>query len=237
LSLEVEQLKAGYTNDVPVLNGVSLKAVKGRVTLVIGPNGSGKSTLLKAIFGTVPWKTGSVEYNGESILGKKPKEILNLGIAYIPQDNLLFPHLTVRENLWIAGKVAGLREEVIEDRIEKLSMDLSFVSKKSNARAGDMSGGEQKLIALVRGLVLNVGLLLLDEPVATLSPKLVQAYLENLVELKESGVTILIVEQNVRGALTIADFVYMMQDGYVRDAGNREEIEPRLDSIVRSWLA
>jgi len=237
LSLEVEQLRAGYANDIPILNGVSLRIPRGKITLVIGPNGSGKSTLLRAIFGIVPWRSGLITYNGESIIDKKPREILNRGIAYIPQDSLLFPRLTVRENLLIAGKVVRLPESVIEDRLRKLPMELALFDKKAHSQAGDASGGEQKLIALARAMVLDARLLLLDEPTAALAPKLAHDYLGNLVRLKESGAAVLMVEQNVREALRIADYVYIMQTGCVTDEGSGEEIESRLDSIVRSWLA
>ena len=237
LSLQVEKLKAGYVADIPILNEISLGVQEGRITLVIGPNGSGKSTLLKAIFGAVPWKSGTVTYSGESITNKKPREILNRGIAYIPQDGSLFPRLTVKENLLIAGKVAGLDEKTIMDRVAALPEEFSSVVRKADAQAGDASGGEQKLIAIARAMVLNTKLLLLDEPTAALAPKLAGAYLDKLTKLKESGVTILIVEQNVREALKIADYVYVMQTGLVADRGERKEIESRLDSIVRSWLA
>lgn len=237
LSLEVERLKAGYATDIPILDDVSLKARRGEITLVIGPNGSGKSTLLKAIFGTIPWRSGSVLFEGENIGDKKPRELLSRGITYIPQDGSLFPRLTVRENLLIAGKVVGLSEETIMDRIKGLPSGFSSLIVKASTKAGDASGGEQRLIALARAMVLDARFSLLDEPTAALAPRLVHAYFDRLVELRARGVTILMVEQNAREALRIADYVYVMQTGHVTDQGSREEIDSRLPAIVRSWLA
>lgn len=211
--LEIRGLQAGYW-DFPILRGVSLSVPKDGLVTVIGPNGSGKSTLLKAIYGLTRFSTGDVIFHSgdrsASLLGLEPFEIADLGINYVPQLDRVFRDLSVEENLEVG---AVLRPKTFDDALKRVFGWFPVLSGLLRRRAGTLSGGQQGMLALARALMSSPSLLLLDEPSAGLAPKLVTEVFEKIGEIRKSGISILIVEQNARQMLAISDYGYVLDDG------------------------
>lgn len=208
--LEVSGLESGY-GDVQVLRGVELRVERDEIVCVIGPNGAGKSTLLKTVYGLVPAQAGSVRLEGKEITGTRPDRLTRSGLNFVPQLDNVFPSLSVAENLKV-GALAVPRPERGEAlaRVEEL---FPIVRERSRQRAGTLSGGQRKLVALARALVTRPSLLLLDEPSAGLAPQAVATVFEKLTEICDLGIGIVMVEQNARRALALA------HRGYVLDLG------------------
>jgi neutral amino acid transport system ATP-binding protein len=222
--LEVRELHAGY-GEVDVLQGVSLTVPPGAIVAVIGPNGAGKSTLLKAIYGLLPPRAGTVALrrNGgaEEIAGRKPHELTRLGLNYVPQLDNVFPSLSVLENLEIGAVTRGRRRREAVERTLEL---FPFLRQRRRQRAGTLSGGERKQLALARALVTEPDLLLLDEPSAALAPLLVDAVFETLARINAAGVALVLVEQNARRSLAMADYGYVLETGRNRFQGPGAEL-------------
>lgn len=213
--LRLESVTAGYT-DENIIHEVSLEVEKGEIVTIIGPNGSGKSTLMKSIFGLTRMRGGSVLFQGQDITGKRPEELVRLGLAYVPQERNVFSSLTVRENLEMGGvSLAGEREE----RLESVLQLFPKLAERLGQRAGTLSGGEQKMLAVGRAMVTNPSLLMLDEPSAALSPKVMGQLFAEIEEINRRGVTILMVEQNARRALAISNRGYILEMGRNRFQG------------------
>jgi ABC-type branched-subunit amino acid transport system ATPase component len=209
-ALVARNIVAGYVPDLPILKGVSLTAEAAKVTVIIGPNGAGKSTLIKAIAGLVPVSGGMVHLNGSEITNPRPDRMGGLGVAYVPQSDNIFRSLTIRQNLDLvlrnAGKDAG-------DRRASLFAQFPALADKQSEKAGALSGGQRQFLAVAMALAINPSVILMDEPSAGLSPKAAQEVLEYARALTEHGVTILLVEQNVKQALRLADHCYILADG------------------------
>ncbi len=208
--LEIDALEAGY-DDALVLRGVSLNAGANEIVAVIGPNGAGKSTMLKAVYGLVTRRSGSVRFEGEDVTGMRPDRLTRRGLNFVPQTENVFPTLTLAENLHVSALVLpkGQRRAAIE-RIRGL---FPILAERSRQRAGTLSGGQRKLVALARALVTQPRLLLLDEPSAGLSPQAMDAVFEKLVEINALGIGIVMVEQNARRALALANRGYVLDTG------------------------
>jgi ABC-type branched-subunit amino acid transport system ATPase component len=213
--LEVDALEAGY-EDAQVLRGVSLEADANEIVAVIGPNGAGKSTMLKAIYSLVTRYSGSVRFAGEDVTGLRPDKLTRLGLNFVPQTDNVFPSLTLAENVQV-GALALPRSERVA-AIEQARELFPILAERPRQRAGTLSGGQRKLVALARALVTRPKLLLLDEPSAGLSPQAMKAVFDKLVEINSIGIGIVMVEQNARRALALA------HRGYVLDTG-RNAIE------------
>jgi ABC-type branched-subunit amino acid transport system ATPase component len=213
--LEVDALEAGY-DDAQVLRGVSLKADANEIVAVIGPNGAGKSTMLKAIYSLVTRYSGSVRFAGEDVTGFRPDRLTRQGLNYVPQTDNVFPSLTLAENVQVGALALPKGERIAAiDRAREL---FPILAERPRQRAGTLSGGQRKLVALARALVTRPKLLLLDEPSAGLSPQAMAAVFDKLVEINSIGIGIVMVEQNARRALALA------HRGYVLDGG-RNAIE------------
>ena len=200
--LEVTNLEGGY-GDVQILNGINLYVQEGEFVTIIGPNGCGKSTFIKVIFGIADRYEGLIAYRGEDISTWRPDQLVNNGIAYVPQVDNIFPSLTVRENLQMGG--IQLSSKILAERItEALDMfgDLKF---RMNDLGASLSGGERQMLAISRALISNPSFLLLDEPTAALSPKYQTEIINSIAALKGKGLTILIIEQNARLSLSKSD--------------------------------
>ncbi|RLA87244.1 MAG: ABC transporter ATP-binding protein [Deltaproteobacteria bacterium] len=219
--LEVEGLRAGYTEEVDILNGVSVQVGEGEIVAIIGPNGAGKSTLLKAIFGLLRPREGKVTFSGEDITGAAPEVIVRKGMSYVPQVQNVFTSLTVQENLEMG---AFVREDDFSDRLEALYRMFPDLERKKGERVGRLSGGQRQMVALARALMLDPKLLLLDEPSAGLSPAMVSVVFEKIREIKGAGVAILIVEQNAKEALRLSDRAYVLAMGRNVLSGPGEEL-------------
>lgn len=220
--ITVENLDAGY-GSVQILHQVSMTARTGEVTCIFGPNGCGKSTLLKAIVGMIdPW-AGTVKIDDEDITHVPSHKTLGRGVAMMPQGGGVFPQLSVRENLRIGGYTLRDRKE-LDQRIEKLLDEFPRLRERYTVAAGQLSGGEQMILSIARALVLNPRFLLFDEPSAGLSPKLVGDVLVRAAELAQRGVGVLMIEQNIREAMRVADRMYVLVGGRNRFDGTPADV-------------
>jgi branched-chain amino acid transport system ATP-binding protein len=209
--IEFDRVIAGYTPSLTILNETSFDARRGEITLLIGPNGAGKSTALKTLFGILVPRSGEVRFEGKRINGKPPRELLRDGIAFVPQGRNLFGSLSVRHNLELGG--ITLPRADLPARIEEVLVRFPRIRERIDNQASTLSGGEQKQLEVGRALLLRPRVLLIDEPSIGLSPKLVQEVLGLLRQLADSGVTVLMVEQNVRTALKYADRALVLEMG------------------------
>jgi branched-chain amino acid transport system ATP-binding protein len=208
--LLVEGLVAGYSAADEVLKGVDLRVDSGEIVAIIGPNGAGKSTLVKTIAGLLAPSRGRIVLDGQPIAGHAPREISRLGVAYVPQEQNVFPTMTVRENLEMGG---FLEPEQSARRVERAFARFPMLARRRRAQARSLSGGERQVLAMAMALMVDPKLLLLDEPSAGLSPLAAQRLFDDIVAIHRAGLPIAMVEQNAREALTIADRAYILVDG------------------------
>jgi len=234
--LDVKDLHAAYQRDLFILRGLDLGAEEGKITIVIGPNGSGKSTLLKSIAGILKPRKGTVTLDQQEITGIELDEIIQRGISYIPQDRAVFPQMTVTENLELGCWIFKGDRARVRERVAWALERFPALTGKRRLLAGTLSGGLQRILDIAKSLLSNPSLLLVDEPTVGLSPLVAQAIYLELQTLKEEGRTILLVDQDVRSAMKIADYVYVLDLGKVQVNGSREAFEGKLGEIVRSWL-
>ncbi|MEO4000855.1 ABC transporter ATP-binding protein [Mesorhizobium sp. CAU 1732] len=207
-------LVAGYERDLPIVKGIDFSLTKGEFVAIFGPNGAGKSTFVKALAGVVPIFGGTAELDGASIVGLKPHAILKRGMAFVPQTENIFTTLSIRENLQLAA--APLAKGGQAAAIARMFDMFPDLARETGRSAGSLSGGQRQMLAVARALLLEPSVLVLDEPSAGLSPKLVSDVFETLKRISESGVTILLVEQNVRAALRIVERGVVLVDGRLR---------------------
>ncbi|MFN3937174.1 MAG: ABC transporter ATP-binding protein [Gemmobacter sp.] len=209
-ALSVEGLVAGYGPDLPILHGVALEAKAGAVTVIIGPNGAGKSTLVKAVAGLVPVSAGRIRHEGTDITGLRPDRLAAHGIAYVPQTDNVFRSLTIRQNLELALRRAG---RTTPDRLAPLFDLFPVLAEKARDRASALSGGQRQFLAVAMALAGDPRTILMDEPSAGLSPKAAAEVLAMARRLAAQGTTIVLVEQNVKQALSIADHCWILAEG------------------------
>jgi len=212
--LELQDVVAGY-GQMTILNQTSFTVKRAAITTVIGPNGSGKSTVFKAVFGLLKVRSGAIRYDGETITNLAPRALLERGICYVPQGRNIFPELTVRHNLEL-GTVAAGRGVDVEARIAAAMARFPLLARKADRQASTLSGGEQKLLEIARGLLLEPKLVLIDEPSIGLSPLMVAETFDLLKQLRAQGITILMVEQNARSALEMSDWGIVLELGRPR---------------------
>ena len=233
--VEVKNLVAGYLPGVNILNGVNFYADKGELIGIIGPNGAGKSTLLKAIFGLVKVREGSITLNNESIVGLKPNKLVSKGVGFIPQNNNVFPSLTIEENLQMGmyQNPAGY-----DQRLQFVVSIFPELSKRLKQRAGSLSGGERQMVAMSRALMMDPAVLLLDEPSAGLSPVRQDEAFLRVSEINKAGVTCIMVEQNARRCLQISDRGYVLDQGKDAVVGKGRELlnDPQVIGLYLATL-
>jgi branched-chain amino acid transport system ATP-binding protein len=209
--LRLEEVVAGYGRET-ILNGLSFGVPRGAITTVIGPNGAGKSTAFKAAFGMLPVRSGRVVFDGREITNATPRRLIAAGICYVPQGRNIFPELSVLHNLELGG-VAAPRGFDLEARMAAAMDRFPVLRRKAKAQASTLSGGEQKMLEIARGLMLDPRLMLIDEPSIGLSPILVEELFGLLAELEARGITILMIEQNAKRALDHSDHGTVLELG------------------------
>lgn len=231
--LEIKEIKASY-EEVPVLNGVTFEIKKGDVVSIIGSNGAGKSTILRTISGLMHPTEGTIQFDGKRIDRKGAHEIAEMGIAHVPEGRRLFSRLSVLQNLYLGAykkKSAKMREETLGKMFDLFPI----LNERKHQKAGTLSGGEQQMVAIARGLMLQPKLLMLDEPSLGLMPKLVTKIFETIEQIKKEGLTILLVEQKMEEALELADYGYVIQSGKIVFSGKPNELIES-DLVRRAYL-
>jgi branched-chain amino acid transport system ATP-binding protein len=211
--LEVENVTA-YYGDLQALFGISLEVNAGEIVTLIGANGAGKTTILRVISGMKPPASGSVRFAGQDVSRVPAHDMVALGVSHVPEGRQVFPFMTVKENLSLGAFTPRARANIKQLMAEQLAM-FPRLGERLNQLAGTLSGGEQQMVAIARGLMAQPKLLLLDEPSLGLAPKIVEEVFEKIQEVRSKGITMLIVEQNVVSALSISDRGYVVQNGIV----------------------
>lgn len=236
LVVRADNLVAGYLPGINILNGCSLEAYQGELIGIIGPNGAGKSTLLKAIFGLVNIREGTVTLDGEDITNKPTNTLVEAGVGFVPQNNNVFPSLTIEENLQMG---LFLKPRLFAERIEEMWELFPMLAERKRQRAGSLSGGERQSVAMARALMMNPKVLLLDEPSAGLSPVRQDETFIRTRQINKTGVTIIMVEQNARRCLQIADRAYVLDQGRNAHEGPGRELanDPKVIELYLGTLA
>lgn len=236
LLIHVDNVRAGYLPGVDILNGCSLALAPGELVGIIGPNGAGKSTLLKALFGLLNVREGSVKFKGEEIANMTAHELVSRGIGYVPQNNNVFPSLTISENLEMG---VFLRPDTFKDRLDFVTDMFPRLGERLGQRAGSLSGGERQMLAMSRALMMDPEVLLLDEPSAGLSPVLQDQVFINTKQINASGVAVVMVEQNAARCLQICDRGYVLDQGTnaYTDTGQNLLTDPNVIALYLGTLA
>jgi len=231
----LKNVVGGYLPGVNILNGVSMHAHKGELIGIIGPNGAGKSTLLKAVFGQVKVREGSIELNGEDITGLKANKLVAAGVAMVPQNNNVFPSLTIEENLQMG---VYQNPKIFDERLEKVLDVFGELKTRLKQKAGSLSGGERQMVAMSRALMSEPEVILLDEPSAGLSPVRQDEAFIRVSNINKTGVTTIMVEQNARRCLQICDGAYVLDQGTVAHTGPGREllVDPKVIDLYLGSL-
>lgn len=232
--LEIKGLHASY-GKFDVLKGVSLTIEKGQIVALIGPNGAGKSTVFRSIF-ALPGlkKRGEIFFKNEELSSLKPHEILDRGICFVMQRRSVFPHLSVRENLELGAYTRDDTEDIEKD-IEWVYGLFPILSERKDEKGGILSGGEQRMLEIARVLLLHPELLMLDEPTLGLSPLVIELVFEKILEIRDHGTTIMVVEQNAKKALSVSDYAYVLVDGQNYMDGPAKDVREDPE-IVKAFL-
>ena len=234
--LSAHNIVAGYVDEIDILQDVSVDAEKDQITSVIGPNGSGKSTLVRVICGFLHPKSGTVTWDGADLTGRSSHDMAGLGICYLPQERTVFPHLTVEQNIRLGawtfrGDKARIGREL--DRVYGL---FPLMRERRRSKAGDLSGGMQKILEIARGMMIRPEILICDEPTVGLAPIIAKEVYDTIERLKADGLTILLVDQNVREAIRVGDHVYVLEVGQNKVSGTKSEFETNLHDMIKDWL-
>ena len=231
-ALELNGVVAGY-GQMTILNGTTFKVPASSITTVIGPNGAGKSTVFKTIFGLLKARTGTIRFQGRDVTNLAPRKLIEAGICYVPQGRNIFPQLSVRHNIELGAVAAGSGITDMPRRLDAALDRFPVLRKKADRQASTLSGGEQKQLEIVRGLLLDPKLVLIDEPSIGLSPLMVQETFAILTELRNAGVAILMIEQNARSALAMSDYGIVLELGQTRifDTAHAVLNDPRVAAL------
>lgn len=233
MMLTVEGIHVGY-GPINVLKGISLKVTAGSIVTLIGANGAGKTTTLRAISGLLPPRNGEIEYLGEKITRLSAEEIVRKGIAHVPEGRRVFRNLTVTENLILGGFTRRDKKRV-QQKIDEMYQLFPRLSERRKQLAGTLSGGEQQMLAVARALISEPKLLLLDEPSMGLAPKLVKGVADIICQVRDQGVTVMLVEQNANLALSISDYAYILETGAITMEGTAATLKNN-EQVIRSYL-
>src|SRR5262245_5821732 len=230
--LVARRLVAGYLPGIDILRGVSVEAVRGEVRSVLGPNGTGKSTLLRALFGFLGLREGEIRLGGEPVRAANPHEMGRHGVAYLPQRPSIFPYLSVDVNLRLgAWRYKGQRGRV-DELVQRACEQFPMLAERRRQAAGTLSGGQQRQLEIARSLMHDPAVFLIDEPTAGIEPRLAAQIYERITGIAKQGKAILLVDQNIKRALQIADYVYVMRTGTILSEGSREAFGGDTEALV-----
>ncbi|MCL2001578.1 MAG: ABC transporter ATP-binding protein [Planctomycetes bacterium] len=232
--LKIDNISASY-GAIKALNGLSLEVARGEIVCLIGVNGAGKTTTLRTVTGMLPLTGGVVEFDGTSLAGRSMADIVRLGISCVPEGRRIFPNMTVEENLEIGGYIRRKEKTWLKEVTETIYATFPILKARRQQRAGTLSGGEQQMLALGRGMMSKPKLMLLDEPSMGLAPVMVEITFEAIEGIRRQGTTILLVEQNARMALLVSDRGYVLQSGRIVLSGKAKELE-QSDLVRQAYL-
>ena len=235
IALKIDDLFVGYYEDLNILQGLNLNIQRSKITTVLGANGVGKSTLLKAIYGFLKPNNGQVLLEGQDVTGVPTYELIDLGLAYIPQHPGIFRWMSIEENLEMGAYTFRRDKARIKRKIEEIYVRFPVLKERRKSLAGKLSGGQQRMIEVGRTLMTDPKVMLVDEPTAGLSKLLSEEVYQMLVGLRESGITILLVDQEIRHALKIADYVYVLELGRNKYEGSVDEFSNPADLKKAFW--
>lgn len=230
--IEAFDVVAGYVPGVNILNGCNVTVAPGEFVGIIGPNGAGKSTLLKVVSGILPPRTGSVRFAGEEVAGLRPDQLLGKGISFVPQDQSLFPKMTVRQNL-VMGAFLESKRATVKERAEAIFEQFPILAERANQAAGTLSGGQQQILLMGRALMIRPKLMMVDEPSLGLAPQAADQVFETIAGLNDRGITVLLVEQSVERGLNVSDWAFVLDLGLKRFEGPSSQIlaDPRIGEL------
>ena len=234
--LSAHDIVAGYVDEIDILQNVSIDAEREQITSVIGPNGSGKSTLVRVICGFLHPKAGKVTWDGTDLTGRSSHDMAGLGICYLPQERTVFPHLTVEQNIRLGAWTFRGDKARIGRELERVYDLFPLMRERRRSKAGDLSGGMQKILEIARGMMIRPEILICDEPTVGLAPIIAKEVYDTIERLKTDGLTILLVDQNVREAIRVGDHVYVLEVGQNTVSGTKSEFETNLHDMIKDWL-
>ena len=234
--LSAHNIVAGYVDEIDILQDVSIDAEKDQITSVIGPNGSGKSTLVRVICGFLHPKQGTVTWDGTDLTGRSSHDMAGLGICYLPQERTVFPYLTVEQNIRLGAWTFRDDKARIGRELERVYGLFPLMRERRKSKAGDLSGGMQKILEIARGMMIRPEILICDEPTVGLAPIIAKEVYDTIERLKADGLTILLVDQNVREAIRVGDHVYVLEVGQNKVSGTKSEFETNLHDMIKDWL-
>lgn len=236
--IEVDSLRAGYVPGIDILNGCTATFEEGNISSIIGPNGAGKSTLLKTLYGFVDPHQGTIQYRGEDLTKYDPTEMINeCGIAYIPQERSVFPDLTIQENFELGAWVIRKDAERTQERIEAAFDEFPALKAKRHQRAGALSGGQQRMLEVARSLITDPDVVLIDEPSVGLAPDLTRGVYDSIHKLREQGVTIMLVDQNIEAAVKYGDELFILERGEIVTNEPTTEMTEDIEALVSEWIS
>ena len=234
--LSAQNIVAGYVDEINILQDVSVEVRKQQITSVIGPNGSGKSTLMRVICGFLKPKSGQVLWDDNDLTGRPSHTMAGLGICYLPQERTVYPHLSVEQNIHLGSWTFRRDKARIRSELERVYDLFPLMRERRKSKAGDLSGGMQKILEVARGMMIRPEILICDEPTVGLAPIIAREVYDTIERLKADGLTILLVDQNVREAIRIADHIYVLEVGQNKVSGTRSEFETNLHDMIKDWL-
>ena len=235
-ALAARNLVAGYLPGISIVQGVSVDAIRGQIRCVLGPNGTGKSTLLKVLFGFLPAWDGEVLLDGRPINGAAPHEMGRHGVAYLPQRPSIFPHLSVEVNLRLGAWQYKAQRGRVEALVQRACDQFPILREKRRHPAGTLSGGQQRQLEIARSLMHDPAVFLIDEPTAGIEPRVAAQIYGIIKDIAGQGKAVLLVDQNIKRALEIADYVYVMRTGTILAEGSRDSFGGDTEALVARWL-
>ncbi|MBW2059654.1 MAG: ATP-binding cassette domain-containing protein [Deltaproteobacteria bacterium] len=234
--LEVDNVTLGYSEDIDILHDVSVRIAASTITGMIGLNGAGKTTFVKGIYGFLKPKRGRILLEGEDITNAEPYMLIHKGIWYLPQDSSLFPYLSVEDNLSIPTRPLQLSRLQVRGRMEEVFDQFPDLRDKRKKKAGDLSGGQQKMLECAKVMMVKPRLLFVDEPTVGLAPKFAMEMYERIVGFLHGGMTVFLIDHNVRQLIKLSSYIYVMSLGRITSEGPQDRFKGELKHQVRQWL-